>query len=138
MSPESLLAKLKYAFNNHDIGSFSDCFKIDYHSEQPAHPDRTFDGQEQAIKNWVANFKEMPDFTAQLISHLTDKNTIWAEWDWKGTRKEDKSSLHMRGVTIFGIQEGRIQWGRLYVEPVEMNGQGIETAVKQVMHGSSR
>jgi hypothetical protein len=36
---------------------------------------------------------------------------------------------------IMGIQEGRITWGRLYVEPVEVNGKGIEAAMEEVMHG---
>ena len=34
-----------------------------------------------------------------------------------------------------GKEEGKITWSRLYVEPVEMNGKGIEAAVAEVMHG---
>ena len=41
----------------------------------------------------------------------------------------------MRGVTIMGVEGRKIKWGRLYVEPVEMSGKDIETAVKEVMHG---
>jgi len=37
-----------------------------------------------------------------------------------------------------GVEGGKIKWGRLYVEPVEMNGKGIEAAVEEVMHGKKK
>ena len=134
MDLESLLLKLKDAFNTHDINSFIECFDQHYYSEQPVHPDRTFRGQEQVNKNWSSNFDEMPDFSARLLRNVISNNTIWAEWEWQGTR-QDKSKLLMRGVTIMGIEDGKIKWGRLYVEPVEESGKGIEAAVKEVMQG---
>ena len=132
MDLESLLLKLKDAFNTHNIESFIECFDMSYYSEQPVHPDRTFRGSEQVKNNWSSNFDEMPDFSAQLLRHVISNNTIWAEWEWQGTR-QDKSRLLMRGVTIMGIGDVKIKWGRLYVEPVEESGKGIEAAVKEVM-----
>ena len=41
----------------------------------------------------------------------------------------------MRGVMIMGVEEDKITWGRLYVEPVELTGKGIDAAVKEVMQG---
>ena len=134
MDLESLLLKLRDVFNSHDINSLIECFDRNYYSEQPVHPDRTFRGQEQVNKNWSSIFDEMPDFSAQLLRHVISNNTIWAEWEWQGTR-QDKSRLFMRGVTIMGIEDGKIKWGRLYVEPVEESGKGIEAAVKEVMQG---
>ena len=134
MDLESLLLKLKNAFNTHDIELLIGCFDESYSSEQPLHPDRTFNGQEQVKKNWASNFNEIPDFSAQLLRHAISNNSIWAEWEWQGTR-QDKSRLLMRGVTIMGVEDGKIKWGRLYVEPVEINGKGIEAAVEEVMHG---
>jgi hypothetical protein len=134
MDTQSLVFKLKDALNAHDIASFSDCFHENYYSEQPAHPERTFHGREIAVNNWAANFRELPDFTADLLDYAFSENAFWAEWDWKGTRA-DHSRLHLRGITIFGVDEGRIRWGKLYVEPVEQNGKGIEATVKEVMHG---
>jgi len=131
---ETLLQKLKNAFNTRDIHSLVECFDEDYLSEQPVHPDRTFHGQEQVKKNWASNFDEMPDFSAHLLRHAISNNSIWAEWEWQGTR-HDKSSLLMRGVTIMGVEDGKIKWGRLYMEPVETKGKGIEVAVEEVMHG---
>jgi hypothetical protein len=131
---ESLLLKLNDAFNTHDIESLGECFDEGYSSEQPVHPDRTFQGNDQLKKNWASNFNEMPDFSAQLLRHAISNNTIWAEWEWQGTRR-DKSRLLMRGVTIMGVEDRKIKWGRLYVEPVDMSGKGITAAVEEVMHG---
>jgi len=36
----------------------------------------------------------------------------------------------MAGVIVFGIRERRVAWARLYVEPVEQRGAGIEAAVR--------
>lgn len=134
MDAEALLFKLKDALNAHDIEAFVACFDDNYYSEQPVHPDRTFQGREQVRRNWASNFDEMPDFSAQLIRHAINKDSIWTEWEWQGTRR-DNSKLFMRGVMIIGVHEDKITWGRLYVEPVEMNGKGIEAAVAAVMHG---
>ena len=134
MDIKSLLDNLNSALNNHDIESFVACFAENYFSEQPVHPDRTFQGRDQVRKNWSANFKEMPDFSAQLIRHVISNDTLWTEWEWHGTRS-DHSELFMRGVMIMGVQDGKITWARLYVEPVEEHGKGIEAAMKEVMHG---
>jgi hypothetical protein len=41
----------------------------------------------------------------------------------------------MRGVTIFGVRDHRIVWGRLYLEDVE-GGQGIDRAVQHMARGT--
>ena len=134
MNAETLLFKLKDAINSHDIEAFVACFDENYFSEQPVHPDRTFHGREQVRKNWSSNFNEIPDFSAQIIRHAINNDSVWGEWEWQGTRK-DNSRMFMRGVLIFGVQKDRIAWGRLYIEPVESGGKGIDAAMKDVMHG---
>jgi hypothetical protein len=134
MNLEALLLKLNDAFNTRDIKLLTECFHESYSSEQPVHPDRTFLGREQVVKNWASNFEEMPDFLAHLVRYALSNQSLWAEWEWQGTRK-DKSRLLMRGVTIMGVENDKIIWGRLYVEPVEVNGKGIEAAVRKVMQG---
>jgi hypothetical protein len=52
----------------------------------------------------------------------------------QGTRT-DGTRLDMRGVTIFGVREDRIIWGRLYLEDVE-RGQGIDQAVHYMTRGT--
>ena len=48
----------------------------------------------------------------------------------------DGTRLDMRGVTIFGIRDDRILWGRLYLEDVEVTGQGIDQAVRRMAQGA--
>jgi hypothetical protein len=134
MSAETILQKLHTAFNDHDIESLIDCFAPDYASEQPVYPDRAFQGSEQVRKNWGSNFDEMPNFKSTLVSYAIAGNSLWAEWDWEGTR-QDNTILQMRGVTIFEIVNDKIKHGRLYMEPVKTGGPGIDAAIKEVMHG---
>jgi hypothetical protein len=42
----------------------------------------------------------------------------------------------MRGVTLFGIRDNQLAWGRLYMEPVEQVGAGIDAAVEQLGKGA--
>ena len=36
----------------------------------------------------------------------------------------------MAGVMVCGVHDGRIAWARLYMEPVEQAGAGIDAAVR--------
>ena len=38
----------------------------------------------------------------------------------------------MAGVIVCGVRDGRLTWARLYVEPVEEGGAGIDTAVRHM------
>ena len=55
----------------------------------------------------------MPDFRAELVRSAQGEDASWQEWYWHGTRV-DGTRLEMRGVTIFGVQDDRILWGRLF------------------------
>lgn len=131
--PPSVLERLHIAQNHHDIDAFVNCFAPDYVSEQPVHSNRAFHGREQVRKNWSAFFDTMPDFHSDLLRAATVSDTLWAEWRWSGTRS-DGSRLEMRGVTIFGIQDDLIAWGRLYMEQVEQTGEGIDQVVRSLTH----
>jgi hypothetical protein len=131
--PPSLLQRLHIAQNQHDLDALVNCFDPEYVSEQPVHPDRAFHGREQVRKNWSAFFKSMPDFRSDLLRAATGKDTLWAEWRWSGTLA-DGTRLEMRGVTVFGIQDDLIAWGRLYMEPVEQTGEGIDHVVRTLTH----
>jgi hypothetical protein len=118
--------RMAAALNAHDIDAFVDCFATDYDSAQPAHPDRAFRGREQVRANWSAVFAGVPDFRAELVHADTVGDVEWTEWHWQGT------GLDMAGVTVFGIRDGRVAWARLYMEPVEQAGAGIEAAVRDM------
>ena len=115
--------------NAHDIDAFVACFEEGYESEQPAHPDRAFTGNAQVRENWTAMFAGVPDFSAELVSTAAVGDVEWSEWRWRGTQ-EDGEPLDMAGVMVCGVRDGRVAWARLYFEPVEQGGAGIDAAVR--------
>jgi ketosteroid isomerase-like protein len=126
--PRAVIERLIQAMNAHDLDAMLSTFDPDYRSEQPVHPARAFQSVEQVRKNWSAIFSSTPDFRADLLATVAEGDTVWSEWEWSGTRT-DGWRLHIRGVTIFGVRGGRIASGRLYMEPVEQDGAGIDAAV---------
>ena len=38
----------------------------------------------------------------------------------------------MAGVMVCGVRDGRMAWARLYIEPVEQAGAGIDAAVRRM------
>lgn len=129
-----VLQRLQAAMNQHDLEAFLSCFDPEYLSQQPAHPDRAFGGVDQVRKNWSALFAGIGDFRSDLLRSCMDGDAVWAEWEWRGT-KADGSRMLLRGVTIFGVEEDRLRWGRLYMEPVEEDGAGIDAAVQRTAMG---
>ena len=132
-SPQAVIERLRQAQNQHNLEAFLACFAPDYQSEQPCHPDRAFGSRDQVRKNWSNLFTSIPDFQSELLGLVTQGDQIWTEWRWYGTR-QDGTWFEMRGVTIFGIQDDRIRSGRLYMEPVEEQGAGIDASVQHLTH----
>src|SRR5437773_479959 len=99
----AVIERLHQAQNAHDLDAFLACFESNYQSDQPIHPDRTFQGLEQVRKNWSAIFHDIPDFHSELLRSAVEGDTAWTEWDWFGTRR-DGTRFELRGVIIFGIQ----------------------------------
>ena len=98
-------------------------------SEHPAHlPEPRIRGRSQVLANWSAVFDGVPDFTAELVAGSLDGDTEWAEWDWSGTYTSGTAFL-MRGITILTLRDGLIAKARLYLEPVDVTGGDIDTAV---------
>src|SRR5215218_1282737 len=69
--------------------------------------------REQVRENWSKLYECIPDFRAELLRLAVAGEAEWGEWIWRGT-KEDGTPLEERGVTIMGIRDGQIAWGRLY------------------------
>jgi ketosteroid isomerase-like protein len=129
--PVEVVERLRDAMNRQDLEAHLACFDANYRSEQPAHPTRGFGGREQVEKNWGALYDAIPDFHAELLATAARGGTAWAEWHWTGTRA-DGTPLDMRGVTLLGIEDDRIVWGRLYMEDVEEAGEDIDQAVRRM------
>ena len=127
----ALLERIGRAINDHDVDALTAAFADDVDSRQPAHPERQFVGAEQIGQNWAAIFAAVPDLSSRLERSITDGVTIWAEWDWSGTRR-DGQVHRMRGVTILGMRNGRAEWVRLYMEPVVQADGGIDRAIEQL------
>jgi ketosteroid isomerase-like protein len=125
-----VLERLRDAQNRHDLDAFVACFHSEYRSEQPVHPNRAFVGSQQVRQNWAEVFAR-----AELLRSVHQDDTGWAEWHWRGTRV-DGTRPDMRWVTIFGVRDGRIVWGRLYLEDVEVAGQDIDQAVQHLARGA--
>ena len=128
---EQLVKRLHAAMNDHDIEAFVACFAEDYDSSQPAHPDRAFRGHDQVRANWSAVFSGVPDFRAELIRVDAVDDAVWSEWHWEGTQT-DGGRLDMAGVIVLGVRNDRAAWARLYIEPVDQAGAGIDAAVRDM------
>jgi ketosteroid isomerase-like protein len=133
-TPATVADALARAMNERDIEAFVSLFAVDYDSRQPAHPDRAFHGRDQVRENWSAIFRGAPDFRAELVDVAAQVDTLWTEWRWSGTHA-DASRLDMAGVIVMGVRGGLIAWARLYVEPIEQSGAGIEAAVAKMSDG---
>jgi ketosteroid isomerase-like protein len=99
---KTVIERLSRATNEHDLEALADCFASDYRNETPAHPARGFAGRSQVRKNWEQIFANVPDITAEVLRCAVDGDTVWSEWEMRGTRRDGTEHL-MRGVVIFGI-----------------------------------
>jgi ketosteroid isomerase-like protein len=108
---DDVVQRLLHAINEHDLDAFVACFDAGYRSEQPVHPARTFRGSEQVRKELVGVLPGDP----RSSRRAADEATEWGEWHWHGTRAGG-SAFDMRGVTVMGVRNNHIVWGRLYME----------------------
>ena len=131
-----LIERLRDATNRHDLDAVVACFAVDYRNETPAHPERTFTGREQVRRNWEQIFAAIPDVCTDLVRWAVDGETVWSEWEHRGTRR-DGSAHRMRGVIIFGVVDDVISWARFYLEPVQEGGGSIDATVKRQVSGGA-
>ena len=127
-----MVERLLRATNAHDLDALVDCFASDYRNETPAHPERGFTGRSQVRKNWEVIFANVPDIAAQVLRCTVDGDTVWSEWEMRGTRRDGGEHL-IRGVVIFGIEGDRANWARFYLEPVEAGGGDVNDAVRRAV-----
>jgi hypothetical protein len=135
--PAAIVQRLRQATNDHDLDALAGCFAVNYRNETPAHPERSFAGRDQVRKNWTQIFAAVPDVHAEVLRCVEDGDTVWSEWEHRGTRP-DGSAHVMRGVVIFGVEGGLASWARFYLEPVQDGGGGVDEAVhSQVSSGGT-
>jgi ketosteroid isomerase-like protein len=128
--PAAMVERLREATNGRDLAAVVACFAPGYRNQTPAHPGRGFTGREQVRRNWEQIFAAIPDLTTEVLGSVVDGDTVWTEWEHRGTRPDGSRHL-MRGVVIFGVADGLAQWPRFYLEPVQEGGEDVSVAVQR-------
>jgi ketosteroid isomerase-like protein len=108
---------LEKAIGAHDLDAVVDCFTDDYDCVFPLHPARSFRGNATVRANWTMMFARLPDIHARLLGHAVDGDTVWTDWEMRGTRADGTTEV-LAGVAIFGVVDGRAASARFYLEPV--------------------
>jgi limonene-1,2-epoxide hydrolase len=128
--PATAVHRLQRAVADRDLEAVVACFAPEYRNETPAHPERSFSGRDQVRHNWTQIFGAIPDIEADVLTLAVDGGVVWTEWEHRGTRPDGSAHL-MRGVVIFGIEDGLIDWARFYLEPVEARSGGVDEAIRK-------
>jgi ketosteroid isomerase-like protein len=130
VEPAALIERLRSSIVDRDLEGLVGCFTEDYRNETPVHPERGFTGRAQVRKNWAQIFAAIPDISADVVRMVVDGESIWTEWEHRGTRPDGSAHL-MRGIVIFGVERGGFAWARFYLEPVESGVDGVDEAVRR-------
>ena len=125
------LSNLLDAMNAHDADRMAEWFAPDYHSQQPAHPNREYTGRDTMMTIWRELFGAVPDMESELLASAEQGSTVWSEWYWHG-HYTDGSPFEMACVIIAQLtDDGRIAAQRLYGEQVEY-GADIQESERQI------
>jgi ketosteroid isomerase-like protein len=114
----ALLENMRAALDAHDLDAFVEFFRDDYVGERPRHPGARISSREDVRNNWAEVISDVPDLQVDVPAAVQDGDRIWSEWRAYGTSRSG-AMLEIRGVIIFGIQDGLVAWSRMYLEPVE-------------------
>jgi ketosteroid isomerase-like protein len=116
-----LLERMRAALDAHDLDTFVGFFREDYIGERPRHPGAKISSRDDVYTNWLEVIADVPDLRIEVPAAVQDGDRIWSEWRAYGTSRNG-SALELRGVIIFGVQDGQVAWSRMYMEPVEQEG----------------
>jgi hypothetical protein len=123
--------RLRDSWNSHTMRNLVGSVRKNYRSIQPTHPSRGFVGRSQVPTNWSAVFDGVPDFTAELVAGSLDVTPNGPSGEWSGIYTSGTAFL-MRGITILTLRDGLIAKAQLYLEPVDVTGGDIDTAVQDL------
>ena len=126
-----LVEQMRSALDAHDLDRFVGFFHADYSGERPRHPGSSRSNRDEVRENWAEIIRDVPDLRVEVPSAIQDRDTIWSEWRAYGTARSG-AMLEIRGVIIFGVRDGRVQWSRMYLEPVEQLGSPLPGFIEPV------
>lgn len=132
-SPLQVIERLTNAINDHDLDSLTACFADDYVNVTPAHPARSFTGRDQVWQNWRRIFEAVPDLRAKVVRYGIDGQTVWTEWEHRGTQADGAPHL-LRGVVVFAVGTDTITGARFFLEPVDESEQDANTALTHLLN----
>ena len=128
--PSAVVQRLRAVTNAHDLDAIVACFASEYRNETPAHPARSFVGNEQVRRNWTQILAAIPDISTEILASAASGTMVWTEWEHRGTRPDGTAHL-MRGVVVFGVSDGLIASARFFLEPVEEASGDVDAAVRR-------
>jgi ketosteroid isomerase-like protein len=113
-----ILEQMRAALDAHDLETFVGFFRDDYVGERPRHPGAKISSRTDVRSNWAEVIADVPDLRVEVPAAVQDGDRIWSEWRAYGTARSG-ALLELRGVIIFGIEDDKVAWSRMYMEPVE-------------------
>jgi hypothetical protein len=81
-------------------------------------------------RNWEQIFAGVPDIHVEVTRSAVDAETVWTEWEMRGTRRDGRSHW-TRGVILFGVSDSAIRWARFYVEPVDTDDTTVDDVIRE-------
>jgi ketosteroid isomerase-like protein len=136
MNAQDFAGRLRDVTNAHDLDGIVGCFRDDYALTAPCHPSRSFVGTEQVRRNWAGIFAAVPDLQVDVVAATADGDTVWSEWEMRGTRPDGGAHL-MRGVIVFEVVAGRAGAARFFVEPVDADTTTADQAIGRLTGATS-
>jgi hypothetical protein len=118
MTIPDALTRLEKAINSHDPRSIAACFSVDYVSEIPHHPARSFEGRDSVLRSWEATLSQIPDLTARVLRSAADGDDVWSEWLMEGTAADGSPATIVGPVIWRTDTQGLVAWARFYLHPV--------------------
>ena len=109
---------LSDAINSHDPDRIAACFTPDYRCEMPLRPYEGFVGIDQVRKNWTGMLSSVPDLRATVLRSAENGDESWSEWEMVGTNAAGALAV-LRGPVVLTARDGRIDWSRFYLDPVQ-------------------
>jgi len=91
--PIAVVERLCAATNAHDLEGIVACFADDYRNQTPVHPARGFVGNDQVRRNWTQILAAIPDVSSEIVASVADGDTVWSEWEHRGTRADGSPHL---------------------------------------------